>query len=59
MNQINSMRFFNLSNNNFFLSANPNILEHLKAKTAITSSLEKDYASLLGHGNYRPVTSGY
>ncbi len=45
--------------NNRFLKSNQNVLTHLKGKTAITKSLEKDYAYLIGHGNFRPVTSGY
>ena len=45
--------------NNRFLKSNQNVLNHLKSKTAITKSIEKDYAYLIGHGNFRPVTSGY
>ncbi len=45
--------------NSYFLNANQNVLTHLKEKTVITKSLERDYASLFGQGDFRPVTIGY
>jgi len=48
-----------IEENDLYLKANINVLTHLKDKTKMTGTLEKDYASILGHGNFRAVTVGY
>jgi len=48
-----------IKENDIFINSNSNILEHLKDKTEITKSLERDYASLLGHGIFQPITTSY
>jgi hypothetical protein len=52
---LNSKIDFNLRRE----KANRNVLEHLNLKTPLTDSLKVYYGSLIGRGNFEPITVAY